>query len=619
VQSPALRLIVEREQEIERFKTEEYWTLEANCQKEEWQKFTARLNLFTHKKIKLLASEIKPKEQETHLSISSEEQATTMRATLLELAQGQLQVTKVEKKQLKRQPPSPFITSTLQQEAARKLGFATKKTMQIAQQLYEGIDIGQGAVGLITYMRTDSVHLADEAVADIRETIKNRYGEDNLPKQPRQFKTTAKNAQEAHEAIRPTLASRYPEEITAHLSSDQLKLYTLIWQRTIACQMIHATLATVGVDLACGEGNNFRATGSTVLNQGFMRVYQEGIDDKKTSPEDERMLPPLTEGEWIPLKDIIPEQHFTEPPPRFSEATLVKDLEKLGIGRPSTYATIISTLQQREYVTLDKKRFTPTDVGRVVNKFLTEHFTQYVDYDFTAKLEDKLDAVSRGEQAWIPLMGEFWSKFKHLVDEKAQTVQRSDVTQEATTEICPECGQPLNIRLGKRGRFIGCSAYPKCSYTRNVEGDATGAPSTSTPTIVEDRTCPLCQSPLHIKQGPYSKFIGCSNYPKCKFTESLEKAVDTGIFCPQCHQGKLTRKKSRYGNFFYACTSYPTCKYAIAEQPLAETCPQCGWPILMLKTTKRWGTQKVCPQKTCDYHQAVPTPDPVEEKVENRD
>ncbi len=647
VQSPALRLIVEREQEIERFKTEEYWTLEAHCQKEERQKLTARLNLFAYKKIKLLASEIKPKEQETHLSISNEEQATTMRATLLELAQGRLQVTKVEEKQLKRQPSSPFITSTLQQEAARKLGFATKKTMQIAQQLYEGIDIGQGAVGLITYMRTDSVHLADEAVADIRETIKNRYGEDNLPKQPRQFKTTAKNAQEAHEAIRPTLASRYParqfkttaknaqeaheairptlasrypEEITAHLSSDQLKLYTLIWQRTIACQMIHATLATVGVDLACGEGNNFRATGSTVLNQGFMRVYQEGIDDKKTLPEDERLLPPLTEGEWILLKDIVPEQHFTEPPPRFSEATLVKDLEKLGIGRPSTYATIISTLQQREYVTLDKKRFTPTDVGRIVNKFLTEHFTQYVDYGFTAKLEDKLDAVSRGEQAWIPLMGEFWTTFKHLVDEKAQTVQRSDVTQEATTEICPECGQTLNIRLGKRGRFIGCSAYPKCSYTRNVEGDATGgAPSTSTPTIVEDRTCPLCNSPLHIKQGPYSKFIGCSNYPKCKFTESLEKAVDTGIVCPQCHQGKLTRKKSRYGNFFYACTSYPTCKYAIAEQPLAETCPQCGWPILMLKTTKRLGTQKVCPQKTCDYHQAVPTPEPMEEKVENRD
>jgi len=594
VQSPALRLIVEREQEIEKFKPREYWTIEALCHKKQ-HPFNAKLNVFAGKKL-------------TQFSISHEEQATETKTTLLKLAEDKLQVTKVEKKQRKRQPSAPFTTSTLQQEAARKLGFTTKRTMQIAQQLYEGIDTGKGAVGLITYMRTDSVNLASEAVTEIREVISERYGKNNLPKKPRQYKTKAKNAQEAHEAIRPTSAKHIPSDLQKALTQDQIKLYTLIWKRTIASQMIHATLDTVAVDLACGEGNNFRATGSTLVNPGFIAVYQEGIDDKKGNEDNnEKMLPPLVVGEWVKLKDIHADQHFTEPPPRFSEASLVKTLEEFGIGRPSTYAAIISTLQQREYVVLEKKRFIPTDTGRVVNKLLTEHFTRYVDYDFTAKLEDQLDAISRGEQEWTPLMHRFWSKFKMLIDEKMQTVQRESITQEILDEACPKCGKPLSKRLGKRGNFIGCSGYPNCDYTRNLEGGdgtETATPS-ATPEIVEGRTCPQCGSQLHIKQGRYSKFIGCSQYPKCKFNEPLEKPVDTGVSCPTCGQGTLIKKKSRYGNFFYACSSYPTCKYAISNEPITEPCPKCGWPILMLKTTKRRGTEKLCPQKDCSYVQQV--------------
>ncbi len=589
VQSPALRLIVEREIEIEKFKPREYWTIDANCQKGQ-QAFKAKLNLFDGKKL-------------TQFSVSNEERAVHIKTTLLTLANGELQVSKVDKKQRKRQPSAPFTTSTLQQDAARKLGFTTKRTMQTAQQLYEGIDTGSGAEGLITYMRTDSVNLASEAVAEIREVISERYGKENLPKNPRKYKTKSKNAQEAHEAIRPTLAKRHPDDLKSHLKPDQFKLYALIWKRTIACQMIHATLDTVAVDLACGTNNNFRATGSTLVNPGFMAVYQEGVDDdKKTDNGDEKMLPPLVVGEQVKLKEICTGQHFTEPPPRFSEASLVKSLEEFGIGRPSTYANIISTLQQRKYVVLEKKRFIPTDVGRIVNKLLTEHFSLYIDYDFTAKLEDQLDAVSRGEQEWVPLMHKFWSKFKALVDEKMKTVQRKDVTQEALDEACPQCGEKLSIRLGRRGRFIGCLAYPNCKYTRNVDNDNE---EKEVAQVVEDRTCPLCDSELLIKQGPYSKFIGCSNYPKCKFNETLEKTVDTSVQCPNCEKGTLIKKKSRYGTFFYSCSTYPKCKYAISNEPIVGPCPKCDWPILMLKTTKRRGTEKICPQKNCNYVEQV--------------
>ena len=395
-------------------------------------------------------------------------------------------------------------------------------------------------------------------------------------------------------------AAQTPEAVKSHLSADQQKLYDLVWKRTMACQMIHATIDTVSVDLTAGEGNIFRATGSTIVDPGFIIVYQEGVDDSK-GEEDEGLLPALTVGEKVDLVKVRPEQHFTEPPPRYSEASLVKALEEYGIGRPSTYAAIISTLQAREYVTLEKRRFFPSDVGRIVNKFLTGYFTQYVDYDFTAKLEDELDAISRGEEEWVPLLKFFWKPFKKLVDDVEQNVARKDVTQEAMDEACPKCGKPLAIRLGRRGRFVGCTGFPDCDYTRSLGDDK----EPEAPEAIEGRVCPQCSSKLLIRQGRYGKFIGCSNYPTCKYIEPLEKPADTGVQCPECKKGTLLKRKSRYGKVFYSCSTYPECKYAVWNEPLNEPCPQCGWPILTLKTTKRRGTEKVCPQKECGYAEPV--------------
>ncbi len=581
VQSPALRMIVEREEEIERFKPREYWTIDADLEKD-GTAFSARLTHLAGKKL-------------SQFSIHREDQARDAERKLLAAAGGRLRVQSVERKTRKRNPAAPFTTSTLQQEASRKLGFSASRTMRIAQQLYEGIDIGSGSVGLITYMRTDSVNLAQEALEETRQLIAERFGADNLPAKPRHFKTRAKNAQEAHEAIRPTSSLRTPESVKAHLTKDQFRLYELIWKRMVACQMIHATIHTVGVDFQCGEGNVFRATGSTIAKPGFMAVYQEGRDDSKT--EGEKLLPPLEEGEAVPLRAIRPEQHFTEPPPRYTEASLVRALEEHGIGRPSTYASIISTLLQREYVTLEKKRFRPTDVGRVVSRFLTQHFTDYVDYDFTARLEDDLDEVARGEREWIPLMRSFWKPFQKRVQEKETSVSRQEVTTEALDEACPKCGKPLNIRLGRRGRFIGCSGYPDCDYTRNLDESAEQAE----PEVVEGRSCPECGGQLIVRSGRYGKFIGCSNYPDCRYVEPLEKPVDTGVPCPVCGKGTMMQRKSRSGKVFFSCSTYPDCNYAVWNEPLNEPCPRCGWPMLTLKRTKRRGAEKVCPQKECRY------------------
>jgi len=589
VQSPALRMIAEREDEIERFESREYWTMEsdlqANNKTNKKETFIARLTHYKGEKLE-------------QFSITDEKTATRAEKAINKAAAGKLLVEKIEKKQRRRNPAAPFTTSTLQQEASRKIGFTAQRTMRTAQQLYEGIDIGDEAIGLISYMRTDSVNLAAEAVEQLRELIVERYGEENLPKEPKTYRTKSKNAQEAHEAIRPTVVSLDPDSIKDKLSPDQYKLYSLIWKRTVACQMVHATINMVGIDLSAGTGNTFRATGSTIVKPGFMAVYQEGLDDSKEKEgDDEKLLPPLKEGDEVKLLALRPEQHFTEPPPRYTEASLVKTLEEHGIGRPSTYASIISTLQAREYVELDKKRFKPTDVGRVVNKFLTEHFTQYVDYDFTANLEDELDAISRGEKEWVPLMKEFWTPFKTLVDDKEQSVQRKDVTQEAMDEKCPKCNEPLSIRLGRRGRFVGCTAFPECDYTRNLGEDG----ESTEPEKVEGRSCPECESDLIIRHGRYGKFIGCSNYPKCKHIEPIEQPADTEVECPECKQGTILQRKSRRGKIFFSCSRYPDCSYAIWNKPIARPCPDCGWPILSLKTTKRKGTELVCPQKECGY------------------
>jgi DNA topoisomerase-1 len=600
VQSPALRLICEREDEIEAFQSREYWSIEADAQKES-QAFSAKLTHFAEEKL-------------SQFSVENGERAHQIEQALIAAAGGKLLVGKVEKKDRRRNPAAPFTTSTLQQEAARKLGFTAQRTMRVAQQLYEGVDIGNGAVGLITYMRTDSVNLADEAVAELRGFIADKYGKDNLPDQPRAFKTKAKNAQEAHEAIRPTSVLNTPESIAAHLHKDQLKLYSLIWKRTVACQMIHATLHTVSADLTAGDGNVFRASGSTIAKPGFIQVYTEGTDDAKVE-DDEKMLPPLKEGEQVELLKIRPEQHFTEPPPRYTEASLVKALEEFGIGRPSTYASIISTLEDREYVELEKKRFFPTDVGRVVNKFLTNYFTKYVDYDFTARLEDELDAVSRGEEEWVPLLEKFWQPFKDQIDHTQENVKRSDVTQELIDEQCPKCGSQLSIRLGRNGRFIGCTNYPECDYTRNLNDDAEAS---AEPEKV-GRDCPECGSELVFKQGRYGKFIGCSGYPKCRYIEPLEKPKDTGVECPKCHKGTLMQRKSRRGKIFYSCSTYPKCDYAVWNEPIAEPCPQCGWPVLTIKTTKRRGTEKVCPQQDCSFAEPYEAPEKPAAEAANED
>ena len=443
VQSPALRMIVERELEIEAFKAREYWSIEADVSKNE-QPFASRLVSYKGEKVE-------------QFSFENETAAREVEKTLLDAAAGELKVQSVTKRQRRRNPAAPFTTSTLQQEASRKLGFNTQRTMRVAQKLYEGIELpGEGNVGLISYMRTDSVTLAGVAVGEIRDVITERYGAENVPAEPREFKNKSKNAQEAHEAIRPTSVAYIPEDIKGSLDSDQYKLYSLIWKRTMACQMVPAVFDTVAIEMSAGAdelGHRMRANGSVLVEPGFMAVYQEGKDDTKDDDGD-RLLPEIDEGDTIRLDELRPEQHFTEPPPRFTEASLVKTLEEYGIGRPSTYASIIATLKNREYVEMDGKRFLPTDIGRIVNGFLTEHFTQYVDYDFTAKLEDDLDEVSLGHKDWVPLLDNFWRPFHELCEEKEESVTREQVAQARELGTDPKSGKPVTVRMGRYGPFV---------------------------------------------------------------------------------------------------------------------------------------------------------------------
>ncbi|PIT22739.1 type I DNA topoisomerase [Snodgrassella communis] len=594
VQSPALRMICEREQEIREFTAQEYWTVHLDSHKAR-TKFTAKLTHWQGQKLEQFDIPDEIQQQEIVNALVGQ----------------QAHVTKVEKKKRSRNPAAPFTTSTMQQEAVRKLGMTTDRTMRIAQQLYEGVDVGQGAVGLITYMRTDSVSLSDDAVIEIRHYIDNKIGSEYLPSAPKIYKTKSKNAQEAHEAIRPTSVYRTPEAVKPFLTADQFRLYQMIWQRAVACQMAPARFDTTSVDIVVGKGI-FRVTGQVQTFAGFLSVYEEGVDDSEDE-ENAKKLPELHEGDNLPVDRIFGEQHFTQPPPRYSEASLVKALEEYGIGRPSTYASIISTLKEREYVTLEQKRFLPTDTGEVVNKFLTEHFGQYVDYNFTARLENQLDDIAGGKREWRPVMQQFWKGFDKEIKAK-EDIPRAELTAENLDEICPKCGvNQLQIKFGKRGRFIACTGYPECDYTRNVNETAEeAAKAAEEPTIVEGRSCPKCQGQLVYKRGRYGKFIGCANYPKCKYIEPLEKPKDTGIECPKCHKGSLIERKSRYGKLFYSCNTYPDCDYAVWNPPINEQCPQCHWPILTIKTTKRRGTEKVCPQKECGYTEQIEPPAPKE-------
>jgi DNA topoisomerase-1 len=487
VQSPALRLIVERELEIEKFKTQEYWSLHFDSLKDKVP-FTAKL---THLKGEKL----------DQFAIGSAERDAEIRKLLETEGKGVAKMKEVEKKRKLRSPAAPFTTSTLQQEAVRKLGFSTDRAMKVAQSLYEGVAVGKAVTGLITYMRTDSVTLSKEAVTEMRGYITKNFGPDYLPKAPIQYKSNSKNAQEAHEAIRPTSIARTPDSVSRYLNDEQRKLYEMIWKRAIASQMTPAQFDTVAVDFTVGAaGNVFRATGQTMIFAGFYAVYHEDQDD--AVEEEDKRLPAFATGDTVKIEKLYGEQHFTQPPPRYSEASLVKALEQYGIGRPSTYASIISTLVNREYVTLDKKRFMPTDVGRVVNKFLTEHFAHWVDYEYTAKLEDELDDISNGKEEWVPMLEKFWKDFSAQVDEK-ESVSRKDVTQEQMDETCPKCGNhPLTIRLGRRGRFIGCAGYPDCDYTRNVDG-AESAESQKREIGVDPATGKLIQ----LLFGPFGPYV----------------------------------------------------------------------------------------------------------------
>ena len=441
VQSPALRLIVEREDQISAFEPQEYWTIGAIAKHKE-EVFRARLSKYEGEKTK-------------QFSFTNEKTVREVEGAIKALADGILTVGKVEKKQRQRKPTAPFITSTLQQEASRKLGFSARQTMMTAQRLYEGIDVGDGSEGLITYMRTDSVTLAGEAIAEIRSLIQDRYGPENLPDEPRTYQTNTQNAQEAHEAVRPTSVSRTPVELKSRLDADQHRLYELIWKRTVASQMNNAIFDTVGLNIFPGENRegdtSFRATGQVLVKPGFMAVYQEGMDDM-VSDEQDRVLPPLKEGGRLNLETLSSEQHFTEPPPRYSEATLVKALEKCGIGRPSTYASIISTLRNREYVEMESRRFIPTELGKVVSRFLTGNFSKYVDYEFTAKMEDDLDAISRGEGDWVPLLKEFWEPFHDQIEHARKTLTRMDQARSLGDD--PKSGRPMTVRMARYGPVI---------------------------------------------------------------------------------------------------------------------------------------------------------------------
>ncbi|MDY0021512.1 DNA topoisomerase I [Arenimonas caeni] len=526
VQSPALRMIVEREEEIEAFVPREYWSVEAELNHPQ-QAFTARL-------VKLDGQKFE------QFTITNSKDAEAARARLVKAAGDALRVTDVASKERKRRPAPPFITSTLQQEAARKLGFTTSRTMRVAQKLYEGVAIGdEGTVGLISYMRTDSVNLSVDAVKEIRDVIARDFGTQAVPDKPNEYKSKSKNAQEAHEAIRPTSALRTPASIAKYLDDDARRLYELVWKRTVASQMVPATMNTVSVELAAGSEHGFRASGTTVVDPGFLAVYEEGKDQKAAEDDDEgRKLPPMKPGQNVPLGSIHTDQHFTEPPPRFSEASLVKALEEYGIGRPSTYASIIQVLQGREYVYLDNRRFRPSDVGRAVAKFLTSHFTQYVDYDFTAKLEDELDAVAAGEAAWVPLMERFWKPFKTTVEEKSESVDRSEATGARLLGTDPKSGKPVSVRLGRYG------PYAQIGHMDDEEKPkfASLRPGTSMHTITLEEALPLFDLPRTIGEmdgkpvtvaigrfGPFAKrgdtyaSLGKEDDP---YTISFERAAE---------------------------------------------------------------------------------------------
>jgi DNA topoisomerase-1 len=585
VQSPALKLICEREAEIKAFIPQTYFSVILTAEQEKEQIF-AKLIEYDNKKI------------ETK-TLVDEKQAIEICKKLSN--HSKVIVTNITKKQKLKNPLPPFMTSTLQIDAARKLGFGTDKTMRVAQSLYEGIELGNEVIGLISYMRTDSVNLSTDAVNELRDYISKNYAKNYLPANVVNYTNKVRNAQEAHEAIRPTSIFRTPKQIKSYLNPEQFKLYELIWQRTLACQMEAAILDTTAVTLTAGVGV-FRANGIAVHFDGFLSLYQESTEDNNGDNDessDKNKFTKLNEGQSLKIDSIVHNSHQTEPKARFSEALLVKSLEELGIGRPSTYATIIATLKKREYVIVEKKRFIPTDIGVIVNSFLNNHLPQYVDLHFTAQLEDTLDKISNGKQQKLPILEKFWQELEQIIQDK-KNIGRSELTSEKLTEKCPKCNNVLMIKLGKYGRFIGCSGYPNCDYMAKLDeaGNIDKAPLPPLE-VVEGRKCPKDDGTLVIRNGKFGKFISCKNYPKCKYIENINNANandNLNIKCPECKKGDLTTKRNRYGNIFYSCNLYPDCKTIFNYTPLNQSCPECSYPIMLDKVTKTKGNCVVCPK-----------------------
>ena len=636
VQTVALRLVVEREREIRAFLKKEYWTIDVDLAARKPPLLTARL--------------IKQNDETPEVGAKE-----TADGIVAQLEGADYVVKSVGTREKKRNPVAPFITSTLQQESSRKLRFSVKRTMMLAQRLYEGVEIGkEGAVGLITYMRTDSTRVSDDAVSDARHYIAERYGREFLPDSPNIYKSK-KAAQDAHEAIRPTDMAFAPEVVEKYLAEDEMKLYRLVWNRFVACQMMPALYDQTTIDVAAKGKNGadylFRATGSVLKFEGFLKAYQEGKDQADEEDEELRhRLPAVVEGERLRFRAIKPEQHFTEPPPRYNEATLVKRLEADGVGRPSTYASILSTIQEREYVGKEGGRFVPSELGMVVTDLLLESFDDIFDVTYTARMEEELDEIEEGKLDWRASIAEFYERFdkdlKHA-EEHMTDIKRMEKPTDLT---CEKCGKPLVIKWGKHGSFIACTGYPECTYTRELTVDlpdvdkadlseqadeeycencgrpmvlkkgrfgtfyaCSGYPDCKTtkpiggqqkkPDQPLDEKCPQCGSQLALKTGRFGEFTACSNYPTCKYVK--QKTI--GVKCPECSEGEISERRSRKGKTFYGCNRYPDCKFVAWAKPVAQKCPQCGSPYMLEKWLKA-GPMWQCPNPECKHKQHAPQP-----------
>ena len=580
VQSVALRIVCEREREILAFEPREYWSITLELEGSEKPQFQAKL-----------------------FKIDGDKAEVANKAEADEILKG-LEGAKpvledIVKKERKRNPSAPFITSTLQQEASRKLNFSPKKTMMLAQRLYEGIAMGRkGTVGLITYMRTDSVKLSDQALEEVRAFIPERYGKEFLPGTPNFYKSK-KSAQEAHEAIRPTDVLLEPSTIKESLEKDMFRLYQLIWSRFVSCQMVPAVLDTTQFDIKTGKFL-FRSNGSILKFAGFMKVYVESQDDEKgdavqsSGKADDRLLPALKKGEELKVQEVLPEQHFTQPPARFSEAMLVKELEDKGVGRPSTYAATISVIKDRDYIQNVDRRLQPVELGFMINDLLVENFPDIMTTEFTSKMEEQLDDIEAGKLVWVDALKSFYTPFKADLEKAEEKMKDFKAQVEETDEVCEKCDQPMIIKWGRFGKFMACTGYPECKNTKDLGGKGDSEDGAKDDEV--EGNCDKCESPLIMKRGRFGKFIACSNYPECKFT----KAIGLGISCPEeACEGEIAARRSKKGRTFYGCTKYPDCKFTSWDKPVAEACPECKNPFLIEKWKKNEDPSTLCP--SCGY------------------